>query len=325
MIYFIANANAVSGGPELQHQCCSVLKKFGYDSAIIYYEKLRFGVDPSEEVVNRYSRYNCTIVKKIIDDKSNSVVFAEGQWFFLPKFHNVRKVFWWLSVDNYFASFKLSYAKLYAPFGGKSKKYNPFAPGIMHCCQSEYARQFLIEKGVDQGSIFSLFDYLSSEFIDSAKSEVNVKKKDCVLYNPRKGFEFTQHIIEAAPEFSWVPLENMTHEKMVEVMSSSKVYIDFGNHPGKDRIPREAVMCGCVVITGKRGAAKNNVDIPIPHEYKFEDDISRVPEIIKKIQECFDSYEVKRKDFDKYREIIIGEEDEFNSQVKNIGSILTNG
>ena len=33
-----------------------------------------------------------------------------------------------------------------------------------------------------------------------------------------------------------------------------QVYIDFGHHPGQDRLPREAVQCGCVVITGTRGS-----------------------------------------------------------------------
>jgi len=39
-----------------------------------------------------------------------------------------------------------------------------------------------------------------------------------------------------------------------------QVYIDFGHHPGQDRLPREAVQCGCVVITGKRGSG-NQINI----------------------------------------------------------------
>lgn len=58
-----------------------------------------------------------------------------------------------------------------------------------------------------------------------------------------------------AQDLRWVPLIGMTTEEMRSCMSKSKVYIDFGNHPGKDRIPREAAISGCIVITGKRGAA----------------------------------------------------------------------
>lgn len=36
----------------------------------------------------------------------------------------------------------------------------------------------------------------------------------------------------------------------------------FRQPPGKDRMPREAAMPGCCVITGKRGAAANPFDIP---------------------------------------------------------------
>jgi len=46
---------------------------------------------------------------------------------------------------------------------------------------------------------------------------------------------------------------------------SRKLYVDFGKHPGKDRMPREAAVHGCCIITGRRGAAGNPFDIPIPN------------------------------------------------------------
>lgn len=58
-------------------------------------------------------------------------------------------------------------------------------------------------------------------------------------------------------------------------MSKSKVYIDFGNHPGKDRIPREAAISGCIVITGKRGAAAFAEDVCIPETYKFDESCAK--------------------------------------------------
>ena len=46
-------------------------------------------------------------------------------------------------------------------------------------------------------------------------------------------------------------------------------YIDFGPHPGMDRLPREAALAGCIVITNREGAAAHDEDVPLPPEYKF--------------------------------------------------------
>ena len=76
----------------------------------------------------------------------------------------------------------------------------------------------------------------------------------------------------SAGRLDWVPIENMTPREVGELLASAKVYVDFGEHPGRDRIPREAALAGCVVITGTRGSAGNGIDIPIPSEYVIGED-----------------------------------------------------
>ena len=39
-----------------------------------------------------------------------------------------------------------------------------------------------------------------------------------------------------------------------------------------NRIPREAAMCGCCVITNRNGSAANNVDVQIADKYKFDNE-----------------------------------------------------
>ncbi len=39
-------------------------------------------------------------------------------------------------------------------------------------------------------------------------------------------------------------------------MRKAKLYIDFGYHPGKERMPREACLLDCCLIIGKDGSAK---------------------------------------------------------------------
>ena len=68
----------------------------------------------------------------------------------------------------------------------------------------------------------------------------------------------------------FIRLENMNPQQLCDALDKSMIYIDFGNHPGKDRIPREACCRNCIVMTSKLGSANNSYDVPIPDEYKFD-------------------------------------------------------
>ncbi|MBM6838551.1 hypothetical protein H9X77_10020 [Clostridium saudiense] len=124
--------------------------------------------------------------------------------------------------------------------------------------------------------------------------------------------------MERNNDIKWLPLQNMTPIEMSETMKKSKVYIDFGNHPGKDRIPREAAISGCCVITGKRGSAKYKQDVNIDDEFKFNDNEAEFENIRKKILEIFNNYEDESLKFNKYREIIMNEEERFEKDLKEI-------
>jgi hypothetical protein len=69
----------------------------------------------------------------------------------------------------------------------------------------------------------------------------------------------------------FVPVQNMTKKEVAGLLARAKVYIDFGHHPGKDRIPREAVMAGCCVVTGRRGSARFDADVPLSSEFKLDE------------------------------------------------------
>ena len=105
----------------------------------------------------------------------------------------------------------------------------------------------------------------------------------------------------------------MTSLEIKKLMLTSKIYVDFGNHPGKDRIPREAAMCGLIVITGKKGSAGNNIDVPIPPKYKFEE--YQINEIVAMLHRCIREYDDLSSDFSAYRTKIISEYDTFVSEV----------
>ena len=116
----------------------------------------------------------------------------------------------------------------------------------------------------------------------------------------------------------WVPIVNMTNEEVVDLLKTSKVYIDFGNHPGKDRFPREAAYCGCCNITGKTGSANYFEDVKIKDSYKFDDLEKSIPSIIRTIESCLEDFEKHQKEFDVYRSMIKDEKSSFEKDVRKI-------
>jgi len=138
------------------------------------------------------------------------------------------------------------------------------------------------------------------------------------LYNPKKGFEFTKELINYSNDLKWIPIQNMTTQEVHELLKESKVYIDFGNHPGKDRFPREAAISGCCIITGKKGSAAYYDDVPIADCYKFDDSNENIPHIVNKIKECMEKYDTKIYDFSYYREFILNEYEIFEKDVQEL-------
>ena len=104
----------------------------------------------------------------------------------------------------------------------------------------------------------------------------------------------------------------MTRDQVFQTLLESKMYLDLGLHPGRDKIPREAALLGCCIATSRFGSANNNVDVPIPDNYKFnihKKSLNNVPILIKNV---FDNYEKEITNFYNYREIIKNEKQEFD-------------
>lgn len=317
IIYVACPANIATGGPELLQQLVFELRKIGLNANIYYYSYKN-----QNPVHEAYIKYNNPYTTKIIDSLDNILIVPEVKTNLLFEYKNVQKVIWWLSIDNYYnafnhkngikrflknISYKIGLKKIY--------KFNTHC-NIKHFVQSEYAKQHLYAKGVS--NIHFLGDYLNDVFIKNQLSKHQTIKKDIVVYNPQKGVEFTQKIISSESSISFIPIQNMTREQVSDLLSQAKVYIDFGNHPGKDRIPREAAISGCCIITNRMGSANYYQDVPIDDEFKFNNHIDDIGNIIKKIQDCLDNYEQYTVRFESYRTMIVGEQEQFIKDIKKI-------
>ncbi|KAL7537427.1 hypothetical protein ACHAXR_007818 [Thalassiosira sp. AJA248-18] len=167
---------------------------------------------------------------------------------------------------------------------------------------------------------------LFTEAPSSAQEEGN-RDLD-VVYNTAKGMHYTDEIIRRAcgkkaktnsdgsvsgGGIKFNPIgkgaggrERMTGEEVVALLKRSKVYIDFGPHPGMDRLPREAALAGCVVITNREGAANFNEDVPLPSEFKFASfDVDKINSILK---DCCNKHGVYAKKMEPYKKWILGQE-----------------
>lgn len=316
IVYIMCPAHIHSGGPELMHQLGSRLIAQKIDTRIYYYDK-----KDDDPVNDLYKHYQVPVADSLSDVPANILIMAETALSAYYAVRHMRRIIWWLSVDHYFMNIQDYFGNLLAhPLDIRVPRYYMFGDDscALHLVQSEYARQFLAVNEIPDDRIDHLGDYLNAAFLQNAETYLQLEKKDLVLYNPKKGADFTARLISAAPDLHWIPIQNLTPHQVSLLLAGGKVYIDFGYHPGKDRIPREAAMCGCCVITGRRGAAANETDVPIPDTYKFEDTEENIPAILSLIREILSDYEAHCGNFDSYRTIIRGEQKEFIRDAERI-------
>lgn len=330
--YVVSPANFETGGVELLHQLVCKLNKIKENSAVIYYYNFisTLHENPTPSIYMKYTKGEYVI--EIDDNYNNVLILPEILINNILNYQNIRIAIWWLSVDNYFISVgkKISYKEY-----KKGKKYllykllnylnidpnhdlNPFRKNILqskriilHAYQSEYARLFLEKQNFKP--TLPLSDFLNDTFFQDKIRVQN--REDIILYNPQKGIEITKELMTFMSNYNWIALENYAPSEMKDLMKKSKIYIDFGNHPGKDRIPREAAINGCVIVTNKKGAANNSYDIPINEEYKFEDPIKGKEVFKDLVDNIYLDFEKHFQQFDFYRSKIKNEERIFEKEL----------
>ncbi|MBR2089667.1 MAG: hypothetical protein IJ905_04750 [Fibrobacter sp.] len=329
-IYIHAPAGMVTGGVELLHQLANYLRNHNKKAYIVYYGSSQ------KKIPSEYQQYNIETTSYVEDSSENIEIYTDVTCSFLKQNkRKSQKFLWWLSVDNYFKnSAELSLFDLFKWDFKLGKKHfidrlkcsiyfrrNYFKGKISlsdlskYDCgyQSEYIHQFLKRNHFKKNVI--LQDYINTDFY---KPFAISQRENIVLYNPKKGLDFTKKIIFAIPNINWIAIENKSRSEILDLIHRSKLYIDFGNHPGKDRLPRECALGGCCVITGKRGSAAYFEDIPIPESYKFDEKSTTIQEIVNKIQWVLYHFNQAINDFSYYREKILNEKKIFEKQVDKI-------
>lgn len=284
-VYINIPAQAIAGGVESLFQLADAINNVGGESIVLW------DVQYSDPIPSKYKHYNIKHSTEVEDILDNWVIYPEVWTEKLGTYKNMKKAIWWLSVDN------------------NHGKFQDFLNStVTHFYQSFYALDFLQKKGVEK--YLPLFDYIHSKYTDET---FNISdKKNIVCYNPVKGLAITNQIKSLNPDIQFVPIVGMEESQIIDLLKTSKIYIDFGHHPGRDRIPRESAILGNCILTNTKGSAGFYNDITIDGQYKTED-INKIGLVIR---DCFDNFELKINDFSTYRSSIKNQKEQLYNLVK---------
>ena len=298
------------------HQLCDAINKAGGDALLAYYDgasKLEISDTSIESNPNlpasfmaRYSGYNAPHGEFIRLTANTLLIFPETLAIFAFSVKGPRRAIWWLSVDNA--------CNLEPLFSYKQFCDGYFADeALIHFYQSDYARGFLMANGAKK--IYPLFDYINRSFL---RYDPNPARQSCVSFFPTKGFSLANSFSESAKDLPSIPIQNMTAQEVSTALCHTTVYIDFGHHPGKDRVPREAAASGNIVFIHSKGSGCHFLDYPLDQFFVFTLLDIQTGGLAQKVRTCLANPENFFAQQWSYRRKIELELDEFSLQVKTL-------
>ena len=292
--------NLATGGTEGIHNLARELNK--YAPTKLWYIN---GTMPKQ-----FKEYGCDYVINLPNNFDGVVIFPEvwANKVVLPEFKNINTAVLWQGVDVYDWSVMYHDRLLFLN-----------RTDVVHIAASDYAMDML--------NNLDLHPYKLSDCLNDKYYQQDIKngdKSDLVLYNPLQvKMTRLQRIIMARCTtelgIKFIPLAEYGINDLIDIFKNSKLYIDFGKFSGRERLPREAVSCGCCIITSNRGAASRYTDEPIPDRYKIND----VNSAIDMIQYVLKNYDECKGDFAIYRKLLkIERYIKYPEQVKEIYNAL---
>lgn len=327
MIYVFCPYGLITGGPDALHQLVYYLNKNNINASIVYCDikKKKLGIPDAYKVYIK----DYLVCNDIVDSEENTLVYPETLSFYGKNYHKAKKVVWWLSVDNntdntnFFSKICILLKKIFSKkfFTSLIKKPNKIRYLInffknkkinfkddkidWHLCASYYAFNYVSSRTKKCSLLIEPISlYFLSNIPENFGEDLN--REEIILYNPRKNFKFTKKIInqKSLKNVKFIPLTGYNQSQLCLLYQKSKLYIDFGEFPGAERIPKEAVINGCNILTGKNGASGFYNDVPILDSYKIESNSSNIKHICDTILNMVENYARIFHDFDIYRDTV---------------------
>lgn len=265
-----------TGGPEAVHQFVDELRRQGAAAFVCPHPDT---VDlPRVEAFEQYDAPEIAWAELRPEDV---LVAAEIYARELLEAPTKRRVMWWLSVDN---AGQFRFTRM---MSDRFRRSEAFQDGLLklivrlvrerwwryrirrdadieHIAQSVYAQRFVQRWTGRDVLLVSDFTVLTEP------ADAPPRKSTRIAFNPAKGGDIVRELAAGLADLEFVPLAGMAPETVAATLRSSGVYLDFGHHPGKDRIPREAAMLGCAVLVARRGSAAFDEDVELAARFKVD-------------------------------------------------------
>jgi hypothetical protein len=236
-----------------------------------------------QDRVKEYDHYDAP-ERAFVDATGHALVAPETYTTSLRAATRATRICWWLSIDYsplFFAqreriyrdSYTLNDRMLHIARGGRGFAYRlairrkPWRD-MLHLAQSHYAWNFLYDHLDVTPSLVT--DFTPTAELDELPRSPVAERGRRVTYNPKKGGWVVDELRRRGAPYDFVPIQNMTRTEALRTLCESAVYMDPGNHPGKDRMPREAALAGAITLVSRSGSGANWQDVPIPWEHKID-------------------------------------------------------
>ncbi len=332
-IYIYCPGNVISGGVYSLHHLCTGLILSGFNAHMVYHN-----IDP--EVINHPNicSFQAPYASHIEDAPENMLIVSETEIQYLNGFRSVKKVVYWLGLNNYFKKppfrkpfhikllRKLIQCRNYSGYSsGLSENMKRrlswwmkkddivWKSGIIHLSNSYYVAEVLKAKGIMKTYI------IHNPVIDSfyVQNEKKIIKKNKIVFGPKtpKLLIFLSRLILNC---EIVRLKHISPEDAKLHMEEAMIFAEFGNNSGRDRMHREAALLGCIVFSNTRGSAAIKEDMPIPEAYKIPDAIWNFPQILKRLRKALMNYHACKSDFIEYTHYLQKEKSSFPATIKSV-------
>ena len=346
MIYIVVPFEAATGGGESLHQLARVLMEENQNVSV-FYSQSQISLKKKDTITEcpheRFKRYRIPVAKTIEDSSDNILIVPEVETHFFHRFRHIKKVIWWLSLTFFLAqksfhnqaklnvfqhqwpSIMLPVAFFEALLRGRIKPsqhtYNfNSSESVFHLYNCEYARSFLVQNHVPEENMLYLCGPIDDLYFREANNvSLEDKSGRVIAYNPAKDTGYAKAVTEFLQQqgvtVELAPIENMNKEEIAALLKRTRVYMDFGYFPGPERMPREAVVMGCNIVTSKNGAANNHIDVPIPDAMKIETIPDNVRHAAKVVQTLLEEYEAYQPFYEEYKSKVTAQVQTFNRNV----------
>lgn len=271
----LAPLNVRTGGPEACFQLSDMMIRSGFDTQMwlinhpadipVFKGLLKQGavlaksslkVEENKNTVVEYSHYLVKAFDGHLSQEETVIIIPESYVWMLPLLAGLRVLVWWLSVDNAFEALSKINSNLLR------------APLVRHAVQSAYARQFVRALGLQAGPLSDYTVVDASPTFGLEARPMRAAINTGVKVNPQDLEQVIRGLRRQCPEVDIVPIVNLRRQQVYAAFSTSRLYIDLGNFPGKDRMAREALLLGANIMIHHAGAGAHAEDFALPETYR---------------------------------------------------------